>query len=607
MNRIKILAKEIADKIAAGEVIESPLSVVKELVENSIDAESTQIVVEIKNGGKDYIRVSDNGSGILKEDLSIALLPHSTSKIRFAEDLDNITSLGFRGEALASIAAVSEFEIISKTEEEKTGKRICVSASKITDESDSASDTGTTIIVRNLFFNLPARRKFLKSDSKESSNISEFLSRISLAYPEIRFRFISDGTIRFSTPGKGDIYQTILTVYSPQNARKLLKLASDNGSISMKGYISSPIESRNNKRQQVFFVNGRLVNSALMESAVKTAYSDKLFEGRYPSVYLFLEIEPSEIDVNVHPRKAEIKFSDETAVFDFIVDSIRKTLLDKNATSVENEDIKEKQISTNIVNENKYEEVFIEDVISIPKQDIYVKPIVDEVSAPAINNIFKDLRLSEEIKKEDNVQLHEDFEEYKTEKMRFSSLNPVSQVFVTYILCTDNDNFYIIDQHAAHERIMYEKLLSSFNTSEKAGQILLAPLIIELDRSQVYTAENCIPVLAEMGFMLETFGESSYLVKEIPYFLSFEEAERFLYEFFDSAGDFKNNLQLRRDAIISKSCKSAVKAHDRMSLDEMKGLLSELDKCENPYSCPHGRPTFIKFSEYELEKMFKRK
>ena len=607
MNRIKILAKEIADKIAAGEVIESPLSVVKELVENSIDAESTQIVVEIKNGGKDYIRVSDNGSGILKEDLSIALLPHSTSKIRFAEDLDNITSLGFRGEALASIAAVSEFEIISKTEEEKTGKRICVSASKITDESDYASDTGTTVIVRNLFFNLPARRKFLKSDSKESSNISEFLSRISLAYPEIRFRFISDGTIRFSTPGKGDIYQTILTVYSPQNARKLLKLASDNGSISMKGYISSPLESRNNKRQQVFFVNGRLVNSALMESAVKTAYSDKLFEGRYPSVYLFLEIEPSEIDVNVHPRKAEIKFSDETAVFDFIVDSIRKTLLDKNATSVENEDIKEKQISTNIVNENKYEEVFIEDVISIPQPDIYIKPSVDEVSAPAINNIFKDLRLSEEIKKEDNVQLHEDFAEYKTEKMRFSSLNPVSQVFVTYILCTDNDNFYIIDQHAAHERIMYEKLLSSFNTSEKAGQILLAPLIIELDRSQVYTAENCIPVLAEMGFMLETFGESSYLVKEIPYFLGFEEAERFLYEFFDSAGDFKNNLQLRRDAIISKSCKSAVKAHDRMSLEEMKGLLSDLDKCENPYSCPHGRPTFIKFSEYELEKMFKRK
>ncbi len=618
MNRIKVLAKEIADKIAAGEVIEAPLSVVKELVENSIDAESSQIVVEIKKGGKEYIRVSDNGSGIMREDLSLALLPHSTSKIRFAEDLSNISSLGFRGEALSSIAAVSELEIISKTEDEKTGKKIVISGSKTIEEADAASDTGTTVIVKDLFFNMPARRKFMKSDSKETAAISEFLSRISLAYPDIRFRFICDGTIRFSTPGKGDIYQTILTVYSPQNARKLLKLSSDNGKMSLKGYISSPLESRNNRRQQVYFVNGRLVESPLMESAVKTAYSDKLFEGRYPSVYLFLELDPSEVDVNVHPRKAEIKFQDETEVFDFVVDSIREALLDRNATAVDKDDIRISQVSTEIENkEAEYETAPVEKVLSNVKEDTSDEAnIFEELIAnkeifvreePEVKNVFKDLRAASDLESEKTEQLREDFGEYKTSRLLFSSLTPISQIFVTYILASDNENFYILDQHAAHERIMYEKLLESFNAAEKASQLLLAPMVIELDKSKTFTAESCISMLADMGFYLELFGDSSYLVKEIPYFMDFEEAEDFLYEFFDSADDYKNQLQMRKDIIISRSCKSAVKAHDHLSLEEMKALFRDLDKCENPFSCPHGRPTFIKFSEYELEKMFRRK
>ena len=611
MNRIKILAKEIAEKIAAGEVIESPLSVVKELVENSIDAGSTQIVVELKAGGKDYIRVSDNGSGIMSEDMKLALLPHATSKIRFAEDLANITSLGFRGEALSSIAAVSDMELISKTEDSKTGRKIAVCANEIREECDVAADTGTTVIVRDLFFNLPARRKFLRSDSKENSSVSEFVSRIALAYPEIRFRFISDGTILFSTPGKGDIYQTILTVYSPQNAKKLLKLSFDNGKYSIKGYISSPLESRKNRKQQIYFVNGRLINSQLMETAVRDAYSDKLFEGKYPSVYLFLELDPLDIDVNVHPRKAEIKFRDEVEVYEFIVYAIREALLDNSATAIENSDIKESQLSVSAIEEKEipvskvsYDEKEVTDLFSSLREK---EPEIS-YAPPVQKDVFKDQRAVNELKNETTEQITaEAFEDHISDRLVFSSLEPMGQVFVTYILASDKDNFYIIDQHAAHERIMYEKLLRSFNEEEKAGQLLLAPMVIELDRSMTYAAEEALPLLSDMGFMLEIFGDSSYLVKEIPYFMEYAEAEDFIYEFISASFDYKNNVRMRRDVIISRSCKSAVKAHDRLSITEMKALLSDLDKCENPYSCPHGRPTFLKFSEYELEKMFKRK
>ena len=605
MNRIKLLTKDIYDKIAAGEVIESPLSVVKELVENSIDSGASQIVIDIKEGGKDYIRVSDNGSGIYKEDLKLSILPHATSKIRFAEDLSNILSLGFRGEALSSIAAVSNLEIVSKTEDDKIGARICVSGSEITEESETACETGTSVIVKDLFFNIPARRKFLKSDMKENTAISDFVSKISLAYPNIKFRFICDNTIRFSTPGKGDIYQTILTVYSPQNARKLLKLSYDKNNISIKGYISSPLESRNNRKHQIFFVNGRLITSELLESAVKNAYSDKLFEGRFPSVYLFYDIEPNTVDVNIHPRKAEIKFLKEQDIFDCTIEAIRETLLDKNATAIESMDIEKKNISTSIKEstlDNKPEESKKEEV-----KYVFTMPSESDNTLSEGLGLFKDLRLHEEISQTKEEQIKEEFDITINDRFMFSSLKPVAQLFTTYIIAKDDDNMYIIDQHAAHERVMYEKLLNSFNAADKAGQILLTPMIIELDKSKIYAAENSLPILYDMGFSLELFGNSSYLVKEIPYFMEADEAETFIYEFIDSADDYKNNIQLKRDQIISRSCKSAVKAHDKLTNEEILSLFHDMDKCENPYSCPHGRPTFIKLSEYELEKMFKRK
>jgi len=616
--KIKVLTKDIADKIAAGEVIEQPLSVVKELVENSIDACSSLITVEIKNGGKTYIRVSDNGCGIDKDDIKTAFLPHATSKISTEDDLDNIISLGFRGEALTSIAAVSKLELITKTTDSKIGNKISIEASEITAFEESACETGTTIIVKDIFYNLPARQKFMKSDSREASLITDFVSKISICYPKIKFRLINNGNILFSTTGKGDVYNTILTVYNAQNAKKLLPVDFENSKMKIKGFVSSPLESKQNRKQQIYFVNGRLVSSKLIDNAISMAYEDKLFEGRFPSTYLFIEIDPSTIDVNIHPRKADIKFQDEEAVRDFIIFGIRRALLNQNALKVEHDDIKD--LNNVSISENKsnipvikLEELhedksndFLDEMFE-KKTESFI-PSIDIVQEEK-NSIFKALRENDdkpELKTE-QLSVLEDTKEFKSDRFLFNTLTPLCQLFVTYILAVNNDNFYIIDQHAAHERIMYEKILSSFNNDDVQRQALLTPFVIDLDKASMLASIETLPILDGIGFSLEEFGPSSYIVKEIPAYLDMTEANDFVKEFFDSADEYKDRIQIRKELIISRSCKSAVKAHDKLSIAEMKQLFIDLDKCENPFSCPHGRPTFLKFSEYELERMFKRK
>jgi len=613
--KIKVLTKDIADKIAAGEVIEQPLSVVKELVENSIDAKATNITIEIKDGGKSYIRISDNGCGIEKDDIKTAFLPHATSKISTEEDLDNILSLGFRGEALTSIAAVSKLELSTKTEGSKVGNRITIEASDILSFDECACETGTTIIVKDLFYNLPARLKFMKSDSREASLITDFVTKISICYPSIKFRFINNGNILFSTPGKGDVYNTILTVYNAQSAKKLLSVNFKNTSMSMNGYVSSPLESRQNRKQQIYFVNGRLVSSKLIDSAIAMAYEDKLFEGRFPSTYLFIEIDPKTIDVNIHPRKADIKFQNEDAVKDFIILGIRRALLSQEAVNIEHDDIYIPEIILNSVKSDcsNIVDATNEEVVASPIEEIAfetpiisIKPSVAKPVSIDKSSIFKELR-TDELQTEQLSVIKEDVKEFHPDRFLFKALKPVCQIFVTYILATDNNNFYIVDQHAAHERIMFEKLLSSFNSDDVTRQSLLTPFVIDLDKSTMIGSTETIPMLDNMGFTLEEFGPSSYIVKEIPSYMDLTEANDFINEFFESADEYKDRLQLRKDQIISRSCKSAVKAHDKLSISEMKKLFEDLDKCENPFSCPHGRPTFLKFSEYELEKMFKRK
>ncbi|MCF0149842.1 MAG: DNA mismatch repair endonuclease MutL, partial [Firmicutes bacterium] len=337
---IKALPKEIADKIAAGEVVERPLSIVKELVENSVDAGARSITVEIRKGGKEYIRVSDDGKGIAPDQVELAFRRYATSKIESAEDLDRIQSLGFRGEALASIAAVCRVELTTKTHGARIGSRIVVTGGITEEKGDTACQEGTTIVVRDLFFNTPARRKFLKADNAESSLITDFISKMAIAYPGIRIRLINNGTILFSTMGKGDLKQAILTVYSPQLIKKLLPVNGSDGQYSVRAYISAPSESRTNRRYQIFFVNGRLVKSRMLEQAVSQAYSDKLFDGRYPCAFLFLQLPPESLDVNIHPTKTEIRFFEEETVKEFLINALRRALLDPQASELSEQDVR---------------------------------------------------------------------------------------------------------------------------------------------------------------------------------------------------------------------------------------------------------------------------
>ena len=598
---IKALPKELADKIAAGEVVERPLSIVKELLENSIDSGADSVTIEIQKGGKEYIRVSDNGCGIPKEQLSLAFTRYATSKIATEADLNSICTLGFRGEALASIASVSETELISKTAEEKVGAKIKITASDIISIDDTACENGTTIIVRNLFFNIPARRKFLKPDNTESSLITDYVSKMALAYPNVKIRLISNSAILFSTPGKNDLKQTILTVYSPQTVQNLIDVSFVNEELGYKlyGYISQPTYSKTNRKWQIFFVNGRLVKNKCLENAVSDAYHDKLFEGHYPIVFLFLELDPKELDVNIHPHKTEVRFYEENNISEFVISSVRKALLKPDALNYH----------------VKTPEIIKEQVISPFSAIEYPKdhPIANVIEEKK-DSFFSNLRY-EVSEKESEVQ--EAIPEFdvlnissysgNSRQFFFSNLTFIGQAFNTYLLCKDEDNVYFIDQHAAHERIMFEKLLKKHNDEESASQGLLTPIILELSASQAQMAEEICNLLRPMGFEIDSFGPVSYMVKAIPAELKSDEAEDFLSAFFDSSDEIKKNIQLKLNEITSKACKAAVKAHDKLSDAEVKQLFVDLDKCENPFSCPHGRPTFIRFSNYEIERMFKRK
>lgn len=600
-TEIKALSKDIADKIAAGEVVERPLSIVKELLENSIDSGADNITVEIQKGGKEYIRVSDNGCGIPKEELSLAFTRYATSKIAEEKDLNNILTLGFRGEALASIASVSETELVSRTEDSKIGAKIRIVAEETKYIEDTACEKGTTIVVRNLFFNIPARKKFLKPDNTEAALITDYVSKMALAYPSVKLRLISNGNVLFSTPGKGDLKQTILTVYSPKMAQSLIDIAFEDteNNYRIRGYISQPTESRTNRKWQIFFVNGRLIKSKLLETAISDAYHDKLFEGHYPLVFLFLDVDPSTLDVNIHPHKTEIRFYNEQNLSDFIIRSVRKALLKPESLDYHS-------------NKHSAEKQEVAETVTEPSNEPVLTALIKQTTADSSykENIFADLRYEEEIKEtavQEEITEYTEIKKEKTEKAFFTMLEYIGQAFDTYLICKDTENVYFIDQHAAHERVMYETLLGHFNKERNAVQSLITPIVIELTKAEMVSAKDAMPIAEDMGFEIREFGPASYAITGIPSCLSISEAEDFINSFFDAAEEFKSNIQLKKEEITSKSCKAAVKAHDRLNEAEIRKLFSDLDLCENPFSCPHGRPVFLRFSNYEIERMFKRK
>lgn len=613
---IKILPKGIADKIAAGEVVERPLSVVKELVENSIDAQATVITCEIRKGGKEYIRVTDNGMGIDKDQVALAFLRHATSKISTEDDLNAIGTLGFRGEALASIAAVSSVELITKTRGSETGAKIVLRAGEAEEISDAACEEGTTIIVTDLFFNIPARRKFLKPDNSEAALITDYLSKMAIAYPGVKFRLISNGTILYSTLGKGDLKQAILTLYNPQLAKGLVDVKGAKEDMDLTGFVSTPAYSRNNKRWQIFFVNGRWVKNKVLEEALEEAFYDKLFDGRHPAAFLFLSLDPKAVDVNIHPHKTEIKFYDERAIKEFVTASIRKSLLTGSAAP------DAASIARISETYSSVEEAPFMYKASDP-DEVDRTRFMSTNDGKAKDNLFKEMRIeAENLEKPrqeailfkggaqaeiPNGSPEEALDKEADRRFWFTGLKIIGQAFATYILAMDESCVYFIDQHAAHERILYERLMMDFGKAEKASQPMLMPMLLQMTIHEKEAAFEKLKLLRDLGFVIEDFGPGDIIIKEIPACMDLSEAEDFARHMLETESLKDSDGRLRRDAIISASCKAAIKANDRLTEEAMKQLFIDLDACENPFSCPHGRPTFLRFTLSDIERLFKRK
>ncbi|MCQ2547869.1 MAG: DNA mismatch repair endonuclease MutL [Clostridia bacterium] len=606
---IRILEKQVADKIAAGEVVERPVSIVKELIENSIDAGSKSIVCEIKKGGKEYIRITDDGCGIPENEVETAFLRHATSKITNIDDLDSLITLGFRGEALASIAAVSRLDMITRTKDEKSGVKLMIEGGEIVNKQAIGCPEGTSIIVRDLFYNTPARFKFMKSDGAESTLIINLISELALAYKYIKFRLISNGKTVFSTNGNGNRLDIISNVYPSTDIRNLTEVESNNDQYSISGYISTPIMTRTTKQSQVFFVNGRVVNSKVIEKGLKEGYKERLFEGREPLAYLFLETKPNALDVNIHPNKREVRFDYENEVIDFIANAVVEALGTKEAT-VDAGNIFTRKDKNTFSQSTKTHTNVSELYDQSPKEE-QISVLNDHILGINSNKDgLKEFLASKKTQEEPAIQEEVHNIEILPPLSRpfdFNTLEYKGIIFDTYIIFCDKDSFYLVDQHACHERVFYEKFVSDYNNRDKMKQVLLVPIIIDVDHNLLNMDFDWQGELDRMGFSLEIFGDTSYKIYEIPTYMSASEAENFVLDFLDGV---KDNKQIRNyivyDKIIMRSCKSAIKAHDKINEKEVKALINELSNCVNPFSCPHGRPTFIKMSKYEIEKLFKR-
>lgn len=641
-KKIHELPKQMADKIAAGEVVDRPVSIVKELVENSIDAGASSIAVEIKNGGKTYIRVTDNGCGIASDETELAFKRHATSKLSTVRDLNAISTLGFRGEALASISAVSRVELITKTADAETGTSLRIEGGETSSAEPTGCPQGTTIIVKDLFFNTPARMKFLKKDNTESALIIDFISKMALAYPDIRVRLINNGNTLFATQGRGDMFNTIATIYDPAMAKKLIhfKEGTENG-ITVSGYISSPDETRANRKNQIFFVNGRYIQSKLLEKCVSDGYREKVFEGRYPVVFLFIKLPPEQTDVNIHPNKKEIRFDDENIIREFVTQAIRGALTVPEAVpeftfkkEKERMDaaVKEKQqlsagrapgakndvtgIRTkqqqldikNILRQKRAEEEAASYSTGIsPSSGSYAINAGKPAQKPDGPSPVQDKRKPDTRTATKQQLFAPHTEPAPRRPFDISAILPIGSVFAEFILGCDDDSFYMVDQHAAHERVFYEKLTKEFYGQQTASQIMALPIQINVSPAVKNAEDDWLPFLRGVGFSVEEFGPRAYAVKEIPAYMTAQESERFIKDFCDSLdepGAFRDKR--RADKIITRACKSAVKANDRLDTAEINQLLKDLAQCDNPFSCPHGRPTVIRMKKTEIEALFKR-
>ncbi|MEW9124655.1 MAG: DNA mismatch repair endonuclease MutL [Thermotaleaceae bacterium] len=607
-NRIHRLDPLTTNKIAAGEVVDRPASVIKELIENSIDAGASSLVIEVRDAGKDYIRISDNGIGIHAADVEMAFERHATSKISKIEDLDHIYSLGFRGEALASIASVSHLEIITKMETAAMGIQLEMHGSKVINKKEIGCPTGTTIIVKNLFYNTPARYKFMKSNNVESSHIIDLISKLALAHPEVAFKLINNGNIVFSSSGTGNTLYAIASIYGKNHAKNMLYIEKQEEGLGLEAYISKPEMYRGNRQQQVVFVNGRLVKSKIITAAIDEAYHTLLPINKFAICFLYLRIPPQEIDINIHPTKTDIKFTNESFVKKFILSVLREKLLSETLIP---------QMSLSTKKEEKKEQINFLDRPLISQEFTASKKAHDSFIREAANPYIKETKVEikenkciEPIKKEyDNSQE----EAYVPDKQvilhpNLLDIKIIGQVFLTYLIGEDLQQMYLIDQHAAHEKILYEKMLRDYKTQKIFSQKLLVPIVLELSPSEFETLKDNQAALEQLGFEIDGFGNNSLLVRSVPLYYGEPLTKGFFMEILEALQKETNvsNHNFRIEKIISAACKEAIKANDKLYKPEMKMLMQQLAALENPFTCPHGRPIIVSMSKNEIERKFKR-
>lgn len=594
MNKVHRLDDNTINKIAAGEVIERPASVVKELVENSIDAGATRIEVEIKNGGRQLIRVTDNGHGMEREDAVLAIERHTTSKILEPNDLWHLNTLGFRGEALPSIATVSIFEMITKTESSEFGSLIEVRGGFLQKVKDCGAPTGTTIKVQELFFNTPARYKYLKTIPTEAGYIHEIIARLALGYPEISFRLRHGEYELLFSPGNGDLNETMVAIFGKDVAKEMIPLSYEEGSFKITGYIGKPSIARNNRNNEIFFINRRFFHSRTLSAAIEKAYHTLLPIARYPFVILFLEAAPDLVDINAHPAKMEVRFSNDAELYKTAYNSIRKTLKDSCL------------LSEWIAPEEDYTAAVIPENSGAPSSEThtlsYQELIETKTASEQISVVNETLDSADRYQNNGILSV-------KTNAADFGYYVFPKAVLNTYIIAQDEKGLLFIDQHAAHERILFEQYIQKSN--EFLGtQALLIPETVNLNYAQFKVVADRLSIFTDLGFELEAFGGQTVIIRGVPQTLinlNYCQIIIDLAEQYNNFETFKDPAEIKESFITTMACRTAVKAGDNLNLLEMENLVKELFRCDNPYTCPHGRPTVFRMNMDELAKKFLRR
>ena len=654
MTAIQILDSATIDKIAAGEVVERPSSVVKELVENALDAGADAITVEIKEGGITFIRVTDNGSGIDSSQIRNAFMRHATSKIRSAEDLTHVVSLGFRGEALSSICAVAQVELITKTKDNLTGVRYVCEGAVEKECAEIGAPTGTTVLVKNLFFNTPVRRKFLKQPMTEGGYIIDLMEHMALSRPDTAFKLVVNGQVKFHTSGNGSLKEVIYRIYGKETASQLLPFEKETKGIKVEGFLGKPILNRSNRNFENYYINGRYIKSSLIAKALEDGYSNYLMQHKFPFTVLHFTIDTEMVDVNVHPTKMDVRFTGGNYLYDFVASSVaaalqQREMIPEALLSEEKEEEPQKvkvpepfeQQRTRqfqVMEEQRYE------AVRSPRQDIFIREAAEESLKAMADNTSSDddffvqipagvadstptLRTeaptepaapgttmpanaeqaAPAVKAEPPKQL-DLFEEKMLTKENRPQYRILGQIFDTYWLIAFTDKLFIVDQHAAHEKVKYERLMKHYHEKDIVTQTLNPPIVVTLSAKEEATYLSCKDVFAGLGFEIEDFSGREYALRGVPVDLYGQEEKTLFLSVLDemSEGPLHKDLTVVEEKLATMACKSAVKGNHSFSFAEMEALIDELLTLDNPYNCPHGRPTIISMSKYEIEKKFKR-